>query len=198
MVEAQKAEGDAHTRLAEDLVREMQSYGVDVTNPCPISTAEMRAKRNQIREMSKQLKAAAAGSPALCLPEPVIEALQELGEAHGDGKRRSLIRRLSNPHPQLPIAAMAPMPADQAAFVREVTPGSGSSERDSLQPHLFDPFPADKLDIPERALPKVAFDSRAHAFAVVEAVNRARMNPPEYADALAAQVRVRAKVKGLG
>mgnify|MGYP002846428917 CR=1 FL=1 len=48
MVEAQKAEGDAHTRLAEDLVREMQSYGVDVTNPCPISTAEMRAKRNQV------------------------------------------------------------------------------------------------------------------------------------------------------
>ena len=36
--------------------------------------------------MSKQLKAAAAGSPAMCLPEPVIEALQELGEAHGDGK----------------------------------------------------------------------------------------------------------------
>ena len=34
----------------------------------------------------------------------------------------------------------------------------------------------------------MAFDSRAHAFAVVEAVNRARMNPPEYADALAAQV----------
>ena len=25
----------------------------------------------------------------------------------------------------------------------------------SIPPHLFDPFPADKLDIPERALPKV-------------------------------------------
>mmetsp|Transcript_27072 Transcript_27072/g.64442 ORF Transcript_27072/g.64442 Transcript_27072/m.64442 type:complete len:1509 (-) Transcript_27072:202-4728(-) len=185
MVEAQRAEGDAHTRLAEDLVREMQSYGVEGTNPCAISTGEMRAKLRQIKEMSRGLKAAAAGSPTMCLPEPVVEALQELGESHGDGRRKSLIRRLSNPTPQLPLAALEPMPADQAAFVREVTPSSGS---DALQPGGFDPFPADKLDIPDRALPKVGFDPRAHAFAVVEAVNRARTNPPEYADALAASL----------
>ena len=166
-------------------MREMQSYGVEGTNPCAISTGEMRAKLGQIKEMSRGLKAAAAGSPSMCLPEPVVDALQELAEAHGDGKRKSLIRRLSNPTPQLPLAAMEPMPADQAAFVREVTPSSGS---DSLQPQGFDPFPADKLDIPDRALPKLGFDPRAHAFAVVEAVNRARTNPPEYADALAASL----------
>jgi formate-dependent nitrite reductase cytochrome c552 subunit len=34
----------------------------------------------------------------------------------------------------------------------------------------------------------VGFDPRAHAFAVVEAVNRARTNPPEYGDALAASL----------
>jgi hypothetical protein len=108
-------------------VREMQSYAVEGTNPCAISTGEMRAKLGQIREMSRGLKAAAAGSPRMCLPEPVAVALQELGESHGDGKRKSLIRRLSNPHPTLPHAAMEPMPADQAAFVREVTPGSNPS-----------------------------------------------------------------------
>ena len=34
----------------------------------------------------------------------------------------------------------------------------------------------------------MGFDARAHAFAVVEAVNRARTNPPEYANALAASL----------
>ena len=34
----------------------------------------------------------------------------------------------------------------------------------------------------------MGFDARAHAFAVTEAVNRARTNPPDYADALAASL----------
>ena len=119
------------------------------------------------------------------MPQPVIEALQELGESHGDGKRRSLIRRLSNPNPQLPLAAMEPMPKAQAAFVVEMTPKASD---EALQPDHFDPFPADAKAIPERPLPKVGFDARAHAFAVVEAVNRARTNPPEYATALAASL----------
>ena len=34
----------------------------------------------------------------------------------------------------------------------------------------------------------MGFDARAHAFAVVETVNRARTNPPEYANALAASL----------
>jgi len=185
MAHAQTAEGEAHVRLADDLVREMVSYGVDGTNPCGTSLGEMRAKLGQIKEMSRGLRAAAAGSPSLCMPEPVVEALQELAEAHGDGRRKSLIRRLSNPHPQLPFAAMEPMPAEQAAFVQEVTPAAGS---DALQPERFDPFPADRLTIPERPLPKVVVDPRAHAFAVVEAVNRARTNPPEFADALEASL----------
>ena len=129
MVEAQRAEGEAHSRLAEDLVREMTSYGVDGANPSATSLGEMRAQLAQIKEMARGLKAAAAGSPALCLPAPVVEALQELGESHGDGRRKSLIRRLSNPSPQLPLAAMERMPTDQAAFVKAVRPAG-------LQPQL--------------------------------------------------------------
>jgi len=103
----------------------------------------MRAKLSQIKEMSKTLKAIASGCPAKCLPEPVVEALQvllplpsprvlmrvpvgayappilsfvlqELGEACGDGRRPSLIRRMSNPNPVLQHSAMEAMPDDQA------------------------------------------------------------------------------------
>ena len=49
MVQSQSAEGEAHTRRADDLVREMVSYGVDGTNPCAVSLAEMRAKKAHLK-----------------------------------------------------------------------------------------------------------------------------------------------------
>ena len=73
----------------------------------------------------------------------------------------------------------------QAEYVKEVTPSAGSN---AVQPDLFNPFPADRTETPERPLPKVGFDAKAHAFAVVEAVNRARTDPPAYADALASHL----------
>ena len=66
-----------------------------------------------------------------------------------------------------------------------MTPAAGAN---AVQPDLFDPFPADRVETPERPLPKVGFDAKAHAFAVVEAVNRARTDPPAYAAALEAQL----------
>ena len=181
LAEAQLAEGEAHCRRANDLVREMAAAGVEKSNPSSLTLAAMAARLAQVKTMSVALAAAAKAAPPLADPSPVVAALHELAVGVAGKKKESgpgkLIRRLSGSRPSVEATVLAPLPADQAGFVSVEAHESNGA----ITPTSFDPFPADRMTIPGRPLPAGTFNRDAHAFSVLEQINRARTNPKGYA-----------------
>ena len=70
---------------------------------------------------------------------------------------------------------MAPLPTDQAGFVSVEAHESNGA----ITPTSFDPFPPTNDD-PRAAAPRGTFNRDAHAFSVLEQINRARTNPKGY------------------
>ena len=154
LAEAQLAEGEAHCRRANDLVREMAAAGVEKSNPSSLTLAAMAARLAQVKTMSAALAAAAKAAPPLADPSPVVAALHELAVGVAGKKKESgpgkLIRRLSGSRPSVEATVLAPLPADQAGFVSVEAHESNGA----ITPTSFDPFPADRMTIPGRPLPR--------------------------------------------
>ena len=173
LVQAQAAEGDAHCRRADALLREMGANGgaPEPKNGKALSPADMRAKAAHIANVAKKLAAAAKTSPPKCDPKPVITALEQLTEGLGTQDKPHTLT-----HASLADQGLAP---PSLGFLKEHVPVV--LETSALQPALFDPFPLDKAEPAPRPLPDGAVDRQAHGFSVVEHLNRVRTEPQAYA-----------------
>jgi len=181
MVQAQAAEGDAHVKRADALLREVGALGGQLAGKGnELSPAEMRAKAAHIGQVAKKLGAAAKSSPPKAEPAPVIAALHALQEG---------LSTPTAPHTltagSLEAQGLAPA---GVGFLKEHVPVV--LETSALQPDSFNPFPLDGAEPTARPLPDGAMDRQAHGFSVMEHLNRVRTEPRAYA------AHLRSRLKG--
>eukprot|EP00965_Chrysotila_dentata_P144042 4758269-Pleurochrysis_carterae.AAC.1 len=128
--------------------------------------------------MADELKAAAQQAPPLMPREPVVDALHELADA-------TAAPNAPKPPALSPPALDEALPAAHAHFLRAEL---SEDARKQLAPASFDPFPADRDAVAALKLPAIELDLRARALAVIEHVNRARVDPPAFARMLSTQL----------
>jgi len=173
LVSAQEAEGKAHARRADALLREINGLGgvLEPRGEKALTPSAMRAKSDHIASVAGKLAAAAKSSPPLCDPKPVIHALNQLAEGlASDGKPHTLTTAS--------LAGQGLSPSD-TGFLKEHVPVV--IETSALQPELFDPFPLDRLPVAGRPIPEGCIDRQAHGWSVMEHLNRVRTEPKAYA-----------------
>jgi len=193
---AQLAEGQAHLRSANEVMRQMISYGVAKNNPSVVTLASMSARADQVRAVATQLLASSQQAPPIAPRDEVVKALNALAESTEKsseakaatprfsfgGSRRRLSSGASGTLTRSILQAELPVP--QVAFMCDELKETNGT----MLPSSFDPFPADREPTPTLDLPSIVLDLRMHALAVIEHVNRARADPPAYGVQLRAQL----------
>ena len=178
VAQAQVLEGDAHTRRLDEVARQLDSLGAESEK---LTMGEAKADtltdadhalysahvRSLTTQLATNLKAAPSDAPAPV--GDVVAALKSLAEGSPGGS-------LS------PSALQGHLAPSHAAFVLRHVQVSG----EAVKADEFNPFPLDERAASPRPLPETLFSLKAHGFAVIDHLNRARTDPKAYAASLKA------------
>ena len=191
MVRAHLIEGDAHLRVASEVVYKLDelpdksALGAATVNelaPLTIGLAVMQEALIRIRELT------AAMESTVNLAPPIFEAPQLIAAALSD-----LAAAVESPEPlSAALLEAALLPAQVRFVVDEISTVPAASvaytEPIVLDPQVFDPFPTDRVPMMQLRLLTTPLAPSSHAFAVIEWINKARMQPARRSEALAAEL----------